>query len=89
MYSPTPASRTKRVKLGWEWGRIVWFGLIIHRTKFQLPTMPRSGLKVPGGGGGGGVESKFSVQLRPKLNKNVYFKGDWKILADQTNHLLT
>jgi len=22
-----------------------------------------------GGGGGGGVESKFSVQLRPKLNK--------------------
>ena len=39
--------------------------------------MPRSCLKVPGGGwvvewvgggGGGGVESKFSVQLIPKLN---------------------
>ena len=63
---PPPA--TERVKHGWEWGRIVWFGLIIHHTKFQLPTMPRSGLKVPGGWWvvvGGGVESKFSVQLRP------------------------
>ena len=30
--------------------------------------MPRSGLKVPGGGG---VESKFSVQFRPKLNNNI------------------
>ena len=25
------------------------------------------------GGGGGGVESKFSVQLRPKLNNVDYF----------------
>ena len=39
-------------------------------AKFQLPTMSRSGLKVPGGGGGCGLESDFSVQLRPKLNKN-------------------
>ena len=32
--------------------------------------MPRSALKVTVVvGGGGGVESKFSVQLRPKLNK--------------------
>ena len=32
--------------------------------------MPRSALKVTVvvGGGGGGVESKFSVQLSPKLN---------------------
>ena len=36
--------------------------------------MPISCLKVPGGGlvvvggGGGGVELKFTVQLRPKLN---------------------
>ena len=49
--------------------------MIIPHTKFQRPTMPRSCLKVPGGGwvGGGGVggcggggdggESKFSVQL--------------------------
>ncbi len=33
-----------------------------------------SGLKVPGGGGGGGVESKFSVQLRPKLNNKKHQK---------------
>ena len=41
-------------------------------TKFQLPSLSRSGLKVPGGGvvgwGGGGVvvEAHFSVQLKPK-----------------------
>ena len=34
--------------------------------------MPRSGLKVPAGGGGGGLESDFSVQLRPKLNKRCF-----------------
>ena len=77
----TPPPGTERVKLGWDWGRIVWFGLIIHHTKFQLPTMPRSCLKVPGGGwvvvsgGGGGVESKFSVQLRPKLNNKNYINS--------------
>ena len=49
MYLDAPPPATERVKHGWEWGRIVWFGLIIHHTKFQLPTMPRSGLKVPGG----------------------------------------
>ena len=43
------------------------FSLVILYTKFQLPTRPRSGLKVPGGGGGGGggggiLKSKFSVQ---------------------------
>ena len=31
--------------------------------------MPRTGQKVTVGGGGG-VESEFSFQLRPKLNKN-------------------
>ena len=35
--------------------------------------MPRSGLKVPGGGGGG--ESDFSVQLRPKLNNKSLHKA--------------
>ena len=45
------------------WRRVVGFCLLILPTKFQLPNMPRSGLKVPGGGGG--VESKFSVQLNP------------------------
>ena len=30
--SPPPC--TERVKLGWECGRIVWFGLIIPQTKF-------------------------------------------------------
>ena len=54
-----------------EVGRMVGLSLVILHTKFQLPTRPRCGLKVPGGGGGGGgIESKFSVQLRPKLNKN-------------------
>ena len=46
---PLPPS-TERVKLCWELGRIVWFGLVIHHAKFQPPTMPRSCLKVPGGG---------------------------------------
>ena len=46
-------------------------------TKFKLPSLSRSGLKVPGGGvwcggvwwggvGCGVVEAKFSVQLKPK-----------------------
>ena len=41
-------------------------------VKFQLPSLFRSGLKVPGGGvvwcggGGGVVEVHFSVQLKPK-----------------------
>ena len=38
-------------------------------AKFQLPSLSRSGLKVPGGGGVvgcGGVEAHFSVQLKPK-----------------------
>ena len=65
-----PSPLTQRVNLLWEWGRIVGFGFIILPIKFQLLIMPRRGLKVPGGWvvGGGGVESKFSVQLRPKLN---------------------
>ena len=49
MYWDAPSPPTERVKHGWEWGRIVWFGLIILHTKFRLPSMPRSGLKVPGG----------------------------------------
>ena len=38
-------------------------------AKFQLSSLFRSGLKVPGGGmgcGGGVVEAHFSVQLKPK-----------------------
>ena len=41
-------------------------------AKFQLPSLSRSGLKVPGGVVGcgvvgcGGVEAHFSVQLKPK-----------------------
>ena len=66
---PLPAAET--VKHGWEWGRIVWFGLIIHHTKFQLPTMPRSGLKVPGGGwwvvGGGGGGGPLDFIVSPAL----------------------
>ena len=38
-----------------------------QHTKSQPPSKPGSGLKVPGGGGGG-IESKFIVQFRPKLN---------------------
>ena len=49
MYWDAPPPATETVKHGWEWGRIVWFGLIIHHTKIPRPTMPRSGLKVPGG----------------------------------------
>ena len=42
-----------------------------QHTKFPPPTMARNSLKVTvvGGGGGGGVESKFSIQLSPKLNE--------------------
>ena len=69
-----PPHRTERVKLRLEWGRIVWFGLFIHHTKFQLPSRPIRCLKVPGGGWVlGGVESKFSVQLRPKLNNTEFY----------------
>ena len=72
MYCPPPPV-SERAKLGWKWGRIVLFGLIILHAKFPLPTMSRSCLKVPGGGWvGGGVESKLSVQLRPKLKNIVY-----------------
>ena len=38
-------------------------------AKFQLPSLSRSGLKVPGGGVGCGgvvVEAHFSVQLKPR-----------------------
>ena len=49
MYWEANPLANESVKNGRKWGRIVWFGLIIHHTKFQLPTMPRSGLKVPGG----------------------------------------
>ena len=39
-------------------------------AKFQLPSLSRSGLKVPGGVVGCGVvvEAHFSVQLKPKPN---------------------
>ena len=43
---------------------VVLMDLVILHNKFQHPTMPRSGLKVPGGC----VESRLSVQLRPNLN---------------------
>ena len=39
------------------------------RVKFQLASLSRSGIKVPGGvvvGWWGGVEVHFSVQLKPK-----------------------
>ena len=41
-------------------------------AKFQLPSLSRSGLKVPGGGvqwgvvGWGVVKAHFSVQLKPR-----------------------
>ena len=38
-------------------------------AKFQLPSLSRGGLKVPGGGVGCGgvlVEANFSVQLKPR-----------------------
>ena len=62
MYWDSPHPTTGRVKHAWEWGRIVWFGLIIHHIKFELPTTPRSGLKVPGGWvvGDGGALLKIS-----------------------------
>ena len=44
-------------------------GLVSVCAKFQLSSLFRSGLKVPGGGvgcGGGVVEAHFSVQLKPK-----------------------
>ena len=56
--------------------------------------MPRSGLEVAVGGGG--VESKFSVQLRPKLNnrqgkKNTYHinvQTGWRQSAAHMEELL-
>ena len=44
-------------------GRIDGLSLVI----LQLPTRPRSEVKVPGGGGGS-LESKFTAQPRPRLN---------------------
>ena len=46
-------------------------GLVSVCAKFQLPSLSKSGLKVPGGvvvGWWGGlvVEAHFSVQLKPK-----------------------
>ena len=47
-------------------------GLVSVCAKFQLPSLSKSGLKVPGGVvvwwwcGGGVVEAHFSVQLKPK-----------------------
>ena len=45
-------------------------GLVNVSAKFQLPSLSKSGLKVPGGGvgwcGGGVVEAHFSVQLKLK-----------------------
>ena len=37
-------------------------------AKFQIPSLSRSGLNVPGGGvvGGGVVEAHFIVQLKPR-----------------------
>ena len=37
--------------------------------------MPRSGIKITVVGGGGGAESKFGVQLTPKLNKIQFLKN--------------
>ena len=43
-------------------------GVVSVCAKFQLPSLSRSGLKVPGGvvWWCGGVEAHFSVQLKPK-----------------------
>ena len=43
-------------------------GLVSVCAKFWLPSLSKSGLKVPGGvvGCGGVVEAHFSVQLKPK-----------------------
>ena len=45
-------------------------GLVSVCAKFQLPSLSKSGLKVPGGvvvgWWGGVVEAHFSVQLKPK-----------------------
>ena len=46
-------------------------GLVRVCAKFQLPSLSKSGLKVPGGvvvgwWWGGVVEAHFSVQLKPK-----------------------
>ena len=53
--------------------------------------MPRTGQKVTVGGGGwvvgGGVESKFSVQLRPKLN-NYYSNAVLFIFLFGINQIL-
>ena len=44
-------------------------GVVSVCAKFRLPSLSKSGLKVPGGvvvGWWGGVEVHFSVQLKPK-----------------------
>ena len=45
-------------------------GLVSDCAKFRLPSLSKSGLKVPGGvvvwWCGGVVEAHFSVQLKPK-----------------------
>ena len=45
-------------------------GVVSVCAKFRLPSLSKSGLKVPGGvvvgWGGGVVETHFSVQLKPK-----------------------
>ena len=71
------------IKVLWYWS----FGLCAYfdlHTKSNLPGMPGTGLKVPGGWWVGGgwwwvVESNFSVQLRPKLKNNI--------LVSQVNYI--
>ena len=47
-------------------------------AKFQLPSLSRGGLKVPGGGMGCGgvvVEAHFTVQLKGRVQKKKKISG--------------
>ena len=59
---------------GSEFDKIVGFGVIIHHSKSQPLSIPKSDQKVCGGGCGSGVEFFFSIQLSHSLSCTILEK---------------